>query len=108
MRRALSAFRTVSRFFVFASEETAAAFLHVAGEGQATVSSTLRAIGRGNWYTAKWELTALEAIGVITSDGFGPDDEQPSTVIWRLADPYQDLYASVASLFSALSTKGES
>ena len=38
---------------------------HVAGSSMATVSSTLRAIGRGNRWSAKWELTALEAIGIV-------------------------------------------
>ena len=84
------------------------AFLHVAAEGQATVSSTLRAIGRGDWYGARWELVALEAVGIVESDSVGSGDETPSLRAWRLAAPYRPLYESVASLFTSLSTKGES
>jgi hypothetical protein len=41
----------------------------VADDGPATVSSVWQAIGRGNRWGAKWELTALEAIGMVEVAG---------------------------------------
>jgi hypothetical protein len=80
---------------------------HVAASPMATVSSTLRAIGRGNRWSAKWELTALEAIGMVDIDGTGEDEDPQATRVYRLAGRYQGVYESVASFFAPLSYKGE-
>ena len=76
---------------------------HVAGAQAATVSSTLRAIGRGNRWSAKWELTALEAIGMVDVDGVDEEDDPAATRVYRLADRYRGVYDSVASFFISLS-----
>jgi hypothetical protein len=83
------------------------AFRHVA-EGEAvTVSSTWRAIGRGNRWGAKWQLTALEAIGLVDVDGPDEDTEPNAVRIYRLEPALADLYESVASFFTPLSIRGE-
>jgi hypothetical protein len=59
---------------------------HVASDGHATVSSTLRAIGRGDRWAAKWELTALEAIGMVELEGPDELEDPRATRVYRLAD----------------------
>jgi len=82
------------------------ALRHVADETPATIASTRRAIGRGNRWSAKWELTALEAIGLIDVEGPDEFEDPNATRIYRLADRYRGVYDSVASFFISLSSIG--
>ena len=74
-----------------------------AGDIGADVATVHRAIGRGNRWGSKWELTALEAIGLVQVEG-PPEDEDPKAVrIYRLAAEYRDVYESVGAFSSSLS-----
>jgi hypothetical protein len=73
----------------------------------ATVEEVRRRLGRANWYVAKWELDALETIGLAVWEvreinGF----EQP---IYRLYEPYRVLYGGVYTnvAFSQTPTSNE-
>jgi hypothetical protein len=79
------------------------ALREVADSELATVSSVWRAIGRGNRWGAKWELTALEAIGMVEVEGPDEDVDEKATRVYKLAGQYQGVYESVGSLFSSLS-----
>ena len=84
------------------------AFEHVVTSDFATVSSTWNAIGRGSWWSAKWELAALEAIGIVETESTGSDaDDEATTVVYRLTTRYKAVCTSVASFFTPLSIKGE-
>jgi hypothetical protein len=75
------------------------ALREVADSELATVSSVWRAIGRGNRWGAKWELMALEAIGMVEVDG-NPDDPA-ATCAYTLADQYRGVYESVGSPYAS-------
>ncbi len=74
----------------------------------ATVSTVHRAIGRGNRWGAKWELTALEAIGMVEVDGPSEDENASATRVYRLADEYRRVYESVGSFSTPLSLERSS
>jgi hypothetical protein len=79
------------------------ALREVAESPEATVASVHRAIGRGNRWGAKWELIALEAIGMVEVEGT-PEDEDPKAIrVYRLAEQYQEVYESVGSFYTPLS-----
>jgi len=48
---------------------------------------------------AKWELTALEAIGMLEVEGLDDDDDPTATRVYCLAERYRR-YESVASFFT--------
>jgi hypothetical protein len=70
----------------------------------ATVASVHRAIGRGNRWGAKWELLALEAIGMIEVEGIDEDDDPKATRVYTLADEYRQVYESVGSPYGSSSS----
>jgi hypothetical protein len=67
----------------------------VAENGPATVSDVFRAIGRGNRYGAKWELAALQAIGMVDVEGPDEDEDPRATRLYSLKSEYQGVYESV-------------
>jgi hypothetical protein len=79
----------------------------VVENASSTVSSVWRAIGRGNRWAAKWELTALEAIGMVEVHGPDEDEDPKATRTYTLADEYQEVYESVGSLSVSLSIEKE-
>lgn len=79
------------------------ALQEVAENGPATVSSVWKAIGRGNRYGAKWELMALEAIGLVDVAGPDEDDDPKATRNYSLRAEYRGVYESVGSFYSSLS-----
>jgi hypothetical protein len=83
------------------------ALREVAETEMATVASVHRALGRGNRWAAKWELMALEAIGLVDVEGVSEDDDPAATRVYMLKDVYRGVYESVGSLFNCLSFKGE-
>jgi hypothetical protein len=83
------------------------ALREVADSPLATVSSVWRAIGRGNRWGAKWELMALEAIGMVEVDGPDEDQDPKATRTYALAEQYRGVYESVGSLHAPLSIEGE-
>jgi energy-coupling factor transporter ATP-binding protein EcfA2 len=68
----------------------------VAENEMATVASVLRSIGRGNRWTAKWELGALVAIGMIEVEGPDEDEDAKATRVYQLAPNYREVYESVS------------
>jgi hypothetical protein len=78
------------------------ALREVADSEPATVSSVWRAIGRGNRWGAKWELTALEAIGMVEFEGPDEEVDKNATRVYKLADEYRGLYESVDSFSTSL------
>lgn len=81
------------------------ALREVAGTEQATVSSVHRALGRGNRWAAKWELTALEAIGMVDVDGTSEDEDAKAVRVYTLRDEYRKVYESAASFYTPLSLR---
>jgi hypothetical protein len=71
------------------------------------VAVQARVIGRGDRYGAKWELTALEAIGMVEVEGVDEEIDPHATRTYRLAARYQGVYESVASFFAPLSNREE-
>jgi hypothetical protein len=65
----------------------------------ANVSDVWKAIGRGNRYGAKWELDALEAIGLVTVIGPSEDDDPKAERRYVLTEGWRGVYESVASLY---------
>ncbi len=69
--------------------------------GTATVEDVRRALGRANWYIAKWELDALEAIGLVVAESVEINGvEQPA---YRLFEPHREALHK-RSLLSHLSS----
>jgi hypothetical protein len=83
------------------------ALREVARDDAATVTSVHRAIGRGNRFSARWELTALQAIGMVEVEGPDEEEDPKATRVYKLADEYREVYESVASLSVSLSKEGE-
>jgi hypothetical protein len=79
------------------------ALREVSDSPMASVASVHRAIGRGNRWAAKWELMALEAIGMINVDGISEDDDPAAIRVYSLKDEYRGVYESVGSFFNSLS-----
>jgi len=79
------------------------ALREVAESPLATVASVFRAIGRGNRWGAIWELTALEAIGIVEVEGTPADEDPKATRVYRLAEDYAQVYESVGSFYTPLS-----
>jgi hypothetical protein len=77
----------------------------VASADMATVASVHRAIGRGNRWGAKWELAALEAIGMVDVHGPSEDEDPKATRTYTLHPDYRQVYETVGSLFSPLSNE---
>jgi hypothetical protein len=63
----------------------------------ARVAEVHRAVGRGNWWAAKWELDALEALRLVKDIGLREKDENST---WHLESEWRDLYESVACSLS--------
>jgi hypothetical protein len=78
----------------------------VADDGPATVSSVWQAIGRGNRWGAKWELTALEAIGMVEVAVPTEDKDPKATRLYTLRPEYREVYESVGSLSRFSSVEG--
>jgi hypothetical protein len=70
-----------------------------------TVASVHRAIGRGDRWGAKWELTALMAIGMVDVEGPDEAENPKATRVYSLNPKYRQVYESVSSLFSPLSLR---
>jgi len=83
------------------------ALREIADTNMTTVASVHRAIGRGNRWGAKWELAALEAIGMIDVTGVSEDEDPKATRTYALKPDYRDVYESVGSLSIALSIEQE-
>jgi hypothetical protein len=64
------------------------------GDQGASVQDVRWALRKANWYLAKWELDALEAIGLVTATG---PEEEP---VYHLAQEYRGLYTSVAPFYA--------
>jgi len=79
----------------------------IATTEMATVASVHRAIGRGNRWGAKWELAALEAIGMVDVNGPSEDDDPKATRTYQLKPDYREVYETVGSLSIALSIEGQ-
>jgi hypothetical protein len=75
------------------------ALREVAETTMATVASVHRALGRGNRWAAKWELMALEAIGMVDVGGTSEDEDPNATRVYSLKDEYSGVYESVGSFF---------
>lgn len=75
------------------------------GDDGTTVSGVLRGLGRGSRWTAIWELDALEAIGLVEATGPSRDEDPSATRLFTLAADWQEVYTSVASSLTALSTR---
>ena len=72
----------------------------------ATVEHVRRALGRANWYVAKWELDALETIGLVATEVVEINEREET--VYRLADEYRGLYTNVAFSRTSPSNKRES
>jgi hypothetical protein len=83
------------------------ALREVAESPQATVASVHRAIGRGDRWGAKWQLTALEAIGMVEVSGPTEEEDPKATRAFSLKAEYRDLYETVGSFYTPLSIEGE-
>jgi hypothetical protein len=71
----------------------------------ATVSDVQRALGRGNWWAAKWELDALTTIGIATETRAEINGVEQT--IYALDPRYGGLYESVAFSCTPPSNKRE-
>ncbi len=85
------------------------ALREVANNNVSTVASVHRAIGRGDRYGAKWELAALDAIGMLDVEGPSEGEDPKATRLYTLKADYRQVYVSVgiSSLtLSIVSTEG--
>jgi hypothetical protein len=57
-----------------------AAMRHVIENGETSVRSLQAALKRGNFYSCRWELEALDAIGLVERIGDDDDDDIPASL----------------------------
>lgn len=76
-------------------------------EHGASVSDVHRALGRGNRWAARWELDALDAIGLVDVTGPPQDEEASAARVYRLAADWQGVYESVAFSYASSSYREE-
>jgi hypothetical protein len=71
----------------------------------ATVEDVRRALRRANWYVARWELDALESIGLVV--GKDVEINGRGETAYALAGEYRGLYTNVASSCTSPPNKRE-